>query len=497
MKSIKYILLSCALMLTVSNCTDNFGDINTDPTVSADQNPALQFTRTQLRISHNRYEHWRAQYIYSSCIIQHNASAFSYWSGDKYNEIGSYSSAQWDHDYPNTVKNIVDLVDRTAEDPARANFQAAARILKVFIFHRLTDLYGDVPYSQAGRGFIDNTYFPEYDSQQSIYADLFKELDAGIAGFSDSALPLSGDIWLGNDPARWTKFANSLRLRLASRLVKVDPATAESETRKAISGGVFESTEESAFVMHTDMETNGNSDVMNADDNFRMSNTFVDYLKAQNDPRLPIWGMTYDDAGVAQTDVSTWEGLPNGTDGNSEEFGRYGDFVRHNRSTIKTPSAPMLHLMYSEVQFRLAEAAVRGWGAPMSAADHFAEGLRAAVNQVLLYPNAAIDGAAIDDFVASNPLKEGSTDESLEHINSEIWASTYQNAIEAFSNWRASGYPQLTPVDHEIGTTGGTIPRRLYYPSSEAGLNPNYQTAVDRQFGGSDNLSGRVWWDVQ
>ncbi len=497
MKSIKYLLLASILLLGVTNCTDNFAELNIDPTVSDDQNPALQLTRTQLRMSHNRYEHWRAQYIYGSCIIQHNASSFSYWSGDKYNEIASYSSAQWDHDYPNTVKNVVDLVNRTSEDPLRANFNAAARITKVFVFHRLTDLYGDIPYSQAGKGFIDDIYFSEYDTQESIYADFFTELDAAIAKFDDGAIELTGDFWLDNDTERWKKFANSLRLRLAMRLVKVNPALAEAEVRKAISGGVFESTAESTIAMHSDTETNGNSDVMNADDNFRMSNTMVDYLKAQNDPRLPVWGMTYDTANVEVLDVTTWQGLRNGTDGDSEEFNRLADFVRHNRNTIKTPSSPMFHLMYSEVQLRLAEAAVRGWGAPLSAAEHFSAGLRAAVEQVAMYPNASIDPADMEAFVAANPLREGSTEESLEHINNEIWASMYQNAVEAFANWRSSGYPILTPVDHEIGTTGGTIPRRYYYPSSEAGLNPNYQTAVDRQFGGDDNLMGRVWWDVQ
>ena len=496
MKQLKYIILASLFLFTATNCTEDFGEINVDPTVSNDLDPALQLTRTLLRVSHNRYEHWRAQFIYSSTIIQHNACNCSYWAGDKYNEIGSYSSAQWDHDYPNTIKNIVDLVNRTAEDPNRINFNAAGRIAKVFIFHRLTDLYGDIPYFQAGKGFIEDTYFPEYDTQEAIYNDFFSELDAAISAFVESAVPLNGDVWLGNDIERWKRFANSLRLRLAMRLVKVDPALAEAEVRKAISGGVFTSTAESAMIEHTTIETNGNSDVMNADDAFRMSNTLVDYLKAQNDPRLPVWGMTYDDDGNPQPDVSTWEGLPNGTDGNSPESDRYSEFVRHNRSTIKDPTSPMLHLMYSEVQFRLAEAALRGWGAPESAATHFSEGLRAAMEQVNLYPGANIDVATIDELVAANPLKEGSMEESLEHIHTELWASLYLNAIEAFANWRVTGYPVLTPVDHEIGTTGGTIPRRLYYPSSEAGLNPNYQIAVDRQFGGQDNLTGRVWWDV-
>ncbi len=495
---LKYLLLFGLLAFGFHSCTDDFEELNTNPTQAVTIDPALQLTRVELTTSNNRYEHWRAQYIYSSTIIQHNACSFSYWSGDKYNMIDSYASAQWDSDYPRGIKNVVDLVNRTSEDPFLVNFNAAARITKVFLFHRLTDLYGDLPYFNAGQGFINGVLFPEYDRQEDVYNDFFKELDEASKSFNPDARPLEGDFWLGNDIDKWKKFANSLRLRLAFRLQKVDPARAQQEVQAAIAGGVMESIDDSVIAEHTDLETNGNSDVMVADDNYRMSDVMVDLLKATGDPRLPIWGMTYDDDGNPQPDVSTWEGLPNGTDGNSPEFERLADFVRHNRSTIRTPSAQMFHLMHSEVEFRLAEAAVRGWGAPLSAAEHFERGLRSAAEQVALYPNASIDPADIDAFVAANPLDESSTEAALEHINTQLWVSFYQNAIEAFANWRASGYPELTPVNHPIGTTGGTIPRRLYYPTSENGLNPNYNDAVARQFpDGNDDLTGRVWWDVE
>ena len=491
---IKLLLCMFTLMVFLPGCDDGFDELNVNPTQAPDLEPAYQLTRVQISSTNNRYEYWRAQFIYSSTIIQHNASSYSYWSGDKYNEIDSYSSAMWDSSYPRDIKNIVDLVNRTSEDPNDANFNAAARIVKAYLFGRLTDLYGDLPYSEAGKGFIDGIYFPVYDTQESVYNDFFSELDAAIAGFSDSAAPLTGDIWLGNDISKWKKWANSLRLRYGMRLTKVNPGLAETQVKKAIAGGVIESVDEMPVVFHSETDRNGNTAVMQADDNYRLSKTFVDYLKATGDPRLPIWGMTYDGDGVAQTDVSTWEGLPNGTDGESPEFDEYAKFVRHNRSTIKAVTAPYFHQGVAEVRLLLAEAAVRGWDGG-SAAEYFAQGLAGGVAQVQLYDNSAIDQAVADDFVINNPLNESSTDASLEHIATQIWVSTYMDAMEAFASWRRTGYPVLTPVDHEIGRTGGTIPRRLYYPPGEDGRNPNFRDAIDRQFGGKNDLTGRVWWD--
>jgi hypothetical protein len=281
------------------------------------------------------------------------------------------------------------------------------------------------------------------------------------------------------------------------RLTKVDPAKAEQEVRAAIGGGVMQSNEDMAKMFHDNNNQNGNSQVMLADDNFRISEAFAEWLKERNDPRITIWFQMSDDAGnITTTDIQEFRGLPNGTDAENLEEGEYATFARHNRSTIKDVTNPYFHQSYAEVEFLLAEAALRGWGAPLSVAEHYERGVRAAMDHLNFYTNVTVTPDVIDGYVAANPFQTGTFEEQMQQIHEQLWAALYLDGMEAFANWRRTGYPELTPVDHPIGTTNGTIPRRLYYPPSELANNgENFQAALQRQFGGENELTGRVWWD--
>ena len=159
-------VLTLCLMLFVTSCDSGFEELNVNPTQAPEVNPNFKLTNIQVNISGQRYENWRTNLIYSSVMIQHFATLPGYWAGDKYTYIGSYSAAMWDRYYPNIAKNIEDLLVQTAEDPDGANMNAITRIVRVFMYHRLTDLYGDIPYSEAGKGFLEGITQPAYDAQQ-------------------------------------------------------------------------------------------------------------------------------------------------------------------------------------------------------------------------------------------------------------------------------------------------------------------------------------------
>jgi len=496
MKKSIYILL---FALVFSACDNGFEDLNVDPTKPSQVSVANKLTAAQLFTSGERYENWRAGLIYSSTMMQHFATTAGYWDGDKYTWNRGYASSMIDRIYGNAVKNIEDMLVQLDEEGAPEEMKAIVRIQRVIVFHRLTDLYGDVPYSEAGKAVISGILKPKYDAQSDIYADMLKELEESAAALGSGTSQFgAADLIYQGDQAKWKKLANSLMLRLGLRLIKVDPAGAQAWATKAISGGVMESNDDICYVQHTvgpaGINQNGNGEVFLADGNPRMSKTFIDFLQAGNDPRLPILAAR---RGDGSTDPADLQGFPNGLDSQMllDMTGEDNTdaYAEPNRSIITGVDAPMIFQTYAEVEYMLAEAAER-WGlAGGDPEPHYNAGVRAAMKMLELYgPAGAIADADIDAYLLTNPFDAGN---ALEQINTQYWAATFLNEYEAFANWRRTGYPALVPVVYPGNVTNGTIPRRLTYSESEQSNNPeNYAAAVSAQ--GPDELTTRVWWDV-
>lgn len=496
--------LAVCLML-FSSCDSGFEELNVNPTQANQVDPNFKLTNIQVNISGSRYENWRTNLIYSSVMIQHFATLPGYWAGDKYGYIGSYSAAMWDRYYPGIAKNVEDLLVQTAEDPDDANLHHITQIVRVIMYHRLTDLYGDVPYSEAGRGFIEGVTKPAYDAQSAIYNDMLTKLEAAGTTLNPSGRSFGGgDLMYQGNVEQWRKLAYSLMLRLGMRLVKVDPGAAQSWVQKAIAGGTLESNADIAYVPHNDPSgwRNGNGQVFAADGNPRLSKTFVDWMVERGDPRLEVYG-TIPVAGAPPV------GMPNGkvAGGSDANHGIENDaswiscdsgaspcgmdvYMVPN-DIIKGQDDPMFFMTYAEVELLKAEAAVRGWHSG-NAATHYANGVRAAMEYLAMYgAGAEVSGDAIDAYLAANSYDAAN---AMEQINEQIWAATLLNEYEGFANWRRTGFPNLTPVNYPGNVTGGTIPRRLRYREAEQVANPeNYSTAVGRQ--GPDELTTRVWWD--
>src|ERR1700676_2209551 len=179
----KILPVAAVLLLVGSSCTKDFQSINTNPNAIAQSaiNYSSLLTDAQLITSGNSdgnaYEDWRGNLIYASCMIQHLSSTTGYWNGDKYLDNASYLSSYWDQDFgpqPNggnpltntnssPVQNIVEVVTHTKTDTSKVNLYNMARIFKAFLFQRLTDMYGVLPYSKAGLGYIWGITAPKYD----------------------------------------------------------------------------------------------------------------------------------------------------------------------------------------------------------------------------------------------------------------------------------------------------------------------------------------------
>ncbi|MEQ8532974.1 MAG: SusD/RagB family nutrient-binding outer membrane lipoprotein [Imperialibacter sp.] len=530
----KIIIASVAIFAFTASCdTDELHELNINPQALNQVNMNYLFTAAQLgsaaggSAGDNRYIDWRTNIGLCAHAIQQLANVSGGIApGDKYTDNVESYNAPWEFIYGDQLKNLAEVLRQTGPDGfeagQRKNMREAARILRAFNFHRLTDYYGNIPYSDALSG-IQGTFLPTYDDQQSIYLDLLKELDEATAALSASN-PDEGfaaaDLYYNGDVTKWKKWGYSLMLRLAMRISNVDATTAATYVGKAVSGGVFTSNDDNTWVP-MDLgpsewtNQNGISRAFASGDGGQpsiLSKTFIDMLKGANaastaddDPRLLI----FTDGVGGDQDPLVQEGMPNGQDGGtiSAYIGeKFGDPTLSPSSVFSSINVallddndPYMLMNYAEVEFLLAEAAERGIGGVTGAAGHYNAGVRAAMQMYTPFAQGdpdveealTVTDAQVDAYLAARPYTAGAA--GLEMIGNQMWVSKFFNWWEAWSDWRRTGFPVLIPVDYQGNVTGGTIPVKLRLPTHEVAVN------VDNINAGAtlpDQPTTRVWWDV-
>ncbi|MHA4806602.1 SusD/RagB family nutrient-binding outer membrane lipoprotein [Flavitalea flava] len=503
------------MVITFVSCKKDLLETNSNPTATTGKsyNPNFLLTTTQLMYTGSSdfgAENWQVEWAELGGFIQHVASVnTSFYSGDKYlNAVGNFG-VYFSHAYIYQVQPAIELYQLTLDKPAYRNLHQMARIMKAMIFERITDLYGDVPYSQAGQGYYGGVFAPVFDKQQDIYTDLLKEVSQATDSLDANADYPTGDVFyssFGTDQiSMWKRFGNTLLLRMAMRLTKIDPATAQTYVTK-VQGQTMQSNDDNAIVQHSPGQVTQNRDtwtiLLQDSADLKFSNTYIDYLKDNDDPRLPVMAEIF---ATGSTDPADQQGLPPGyiLGGTNTllditqrpdypaVLGMQG-YSRFN-DNILDYSAPNLVLTYAESEFLLADAAKR-WGIGGSAETHYKNGVLAAITQLSAFGDASTisDGDA-GTYYDAHPYDDA---DGLNQINTQFWLSTVLNEYEAWINWRRTGYPVLTPTNYPGNVTGGTIPRRLPYPPAEKVTNgDNYNAAVARLQGG-DLLTSRMWWDV-
>lgn len=505
--SIKYMsVIMCITVILFFGCTKDFSEINTDPYKLPDLPNSTLFTQSILQTSGGEYEASRSNLIYAMQFVQQFASV-TYLTGDRYQFNESYNSALWDSYYQGAVKSLVNLIEKTDGKEDEVNYNSAARVLKAFVFLRLTDMYGDIPYFDAGRGFWNNIYSPKYDEQKAIITDIIKELDDAATSFNPDKL-FQGDITSYNgNISLWKKAAYSLMLRAAMRMSKRDPEFSARYVNVAFSGGVISNTAESFRVNHlTGVYDNPNSHILGYypgarnelhHNYYKLSETFINILKAENDPRLQIFsvvrtGGSATDPGLENDNPDIQKGLPNGSDVNqvSSQLFTYSQL----RSGFVDADDPNLLVTFSQTQFLLAEARERGWINSGSSENYYREGIRAAIEQLNLYniPSVVSD-IQLNEFIGDISFSN-TTEGRIKQINTQYYIASLLDGYESHANWRRSGSPDLLPIDFQGNYTNGVIPRRFQYPASEGSMNnQNLEIAINTQ--GANNWVTRVWWD--
>ena len=420
----------------------------------------------------------------------------------------SWRRAMFSFSYTKGVSAYVQLVQAAAE---QENVLALANIVKVAIMHRVTDYYGPIPYSKMGAETNVT-----YDSQEEIYVKFFEELGSAINVLNSyknanpgSTILAEYDIVYGGDVTKWIKFANSLRLRLAMRVVYANETLAKAEAEKSIADmtGVMVEKADVAKInksytiySHPVTTINGFND-----GDTQMGASMDAYLNGYADPRLPKY---FKEAGKGG-----YHGVRNGI--HTSNWNPYRN-ATGNVSAPNTDNSELVWMTASEVAFLRAEGALRGWnmggdaksfyeaGITLSFEETGAAGAAAYIANSTATPASFVDAtnnggnAAAPSNVTIAWDAEAGFEASLEKIITQKWIAIYPNGCEAWAEYRRTGYPALLPVlnnDSEGAVNTALQIRRVPYPHDEYSTNAAGVASGVAKLGGSDNAGTKLWWD--
>ncbi len=503
-QTIKYSFL-LALVIIGTSCEKGFDGLNTNKVNPLGIDPLYQLNNAVVSAafpgnSSLAYDIGAVQQIISPNNGVLNGANFN--SDNRGN-----TQVMWQNYYRNVIRNTNDVLKNTEGVADRANLHQMGRIFQAFAFMVLTDEYGDIPYTEGGKGYTDQTFFPVYDAQQQIYTDIIKELGEAATALNASGKIETGDVLYGGNIAQWKKFAYSLMLRAGMRLSKVDATKAQATVQAAFQGGVILVNADNAFIRHDANYQNQIGLTLNSTEsaNFYLTKPFVDSLKNRNDPRLKAIAIRYvgatsgggQTAAVSTTNPSEQYGLPLGFDNNAANIyaasvGRasFYDFSQADRNRIAKIASPCFLVTAAQTQLLLAEAVQRSWITTGTVQGYYDAAVTLHMQQMASYdPGCAIVAGDITTYLTNNPFEPA---RALEQIGTQYWIASFLNGPEAFANYRRTGFPALAPNPYP-GKEVAFI-RRLTYPNSEQSVNAtNFNAAITRQ--GPDKLDTRVWWD--
>ena len=518
------ITLAAAVALSTFSCNrDKFLDVNTSPNSPAVVTMPLLFTST---VVYSGFVATNDLGRAAALFVQHQAGLFNQVADyDRYNIRGSFDN-QWNGElYGGTLINAQTLIDLAATKNSPA-YGGIAKLLKAYSFSIATDMYGDVPYSQALLGSA-NTH-PRYDKQEDIYKgnsgkgsqsliDLVKE---GLADLDKPSTLKPGAVddpvygKKANNIAQWRKMGNMLLLKFANTISKKEPALATSLINQA-AAGAFVSNDDDFEVPFGSATGNQNPlysfNFVNRSGDQTLSQRLLDSMRVKNDPRLPLYFTPTPTPAGAVNPTGTVTTLPgplvsvNGVPTPTPTFltftgyqnggtasgltrpdlvnqSRYNVYIRGNSG-----EAPARLLTNVQRLFILAEAALTLPGITVtgSAQSLYQDAIRASMTK------AGVANTDVSAYFIANPkiaILSGTTEQQRNQIITQKWISWVGNGLEPYNDYRRTGYPRLAPVLNPAGDDG-ILPQRFALPLSELTANAGAE--------GQDvniRTSVPVWW---
>lgn len=496
--------VAAGLALGASSCR-KFMNVNTNPNISQTATLATLLPAAQL---------WVGSSL--GVDLEVNGSIWSqYWTqapvGSQYNALEAYGPTSPGQDFfavpwkglymgAENFYQLAKLADSSHNKP----YKAISLIMQAYTFQLLTDGWGDIPFTQALKGAYADGHIisPKYDSQLVVYRGIITYVDSAKkllqSNYDTSLRPHTDDLIYGGDMDKWTRFANTLKLRALVRMSGANPSGVQVMIDSFYATGpTFLGYGDDAQIKGYGANTANNNPLYAEEvalgnlQNLAASATCIDSMNNNGDYRLDLFYEPYSNryvgvpqgASVATAVTAGSYSIPSTSVG--------GDASLQSASA----NAPVNFMTASESYFLQAEIVARGWQASSSAMSDdslFLRGIRA---NFLLY-NASLESVGDTDaygayitgggYWTTYPTT-GSFAQKQRFIITQKWFAMCGNqGFEAWTEWRRTGYPDffVTPI-----SASGDKPRRFLYPTSESSANSN--------FPGLKSLATKVWWDVR
>lgn len=467
------------LVMVFAGCTNEFDEINTNP--NAPEKVDSQFLLTNVLTVISNDNTYQQGFRLANYLAQFAASV-EFERIDRY-EMGSNST------YWNTIFRLLSDIRSMQElESSNEAYVAVGQIMRCYLFSQLTDMWGDVPYSEA-IGALDGNFSPAYDCQEFIYSDPQTGIIATLANaaqtLSATNFTISGDVMFNNNLEKWVRFANSLRFRYLLRISNRLTDFSEMEAL-ATSGDLMQSNEDNAVIPFLSSAPNQFPmffSSLGLYQEHRMTITVDSVLTALDDPRVNVLYKPTQASVLAGT--PEFKGLLNGQ--NRETISAKGielnDISLFGSIFRDVPDGVDAQIMqYAELQFALAEAASRNYISG-DAETYYQEAITASF--------AYFDTELPADYFTRPNVDLNGTDD-LTKIMTQKWLSLISNGHEAWFNIRRTGIPALTPGPDNLNND--QYPVRYLYPESEQATNKeNYQEAATRM--GGDDINSKGWWE--
>lgn len=480
----KYIsILAVAIALFASCKPSDFDDVNTSPYALSKVSTRSLLTNSLQSLPGTAFG-LTTPTLYAQYLSEGPYPGASLYTETAFDFNGMYTGPLFnlkaiiDFNSGKTVAGV-SLSSEPGADGAAANQIAVARILKAYYFWKTTDRWGDIPYSDALKGIEGIS--PKYDTQESIYTDLFKELTEAAAQIQTGQKGVGGDILFNGDMNKWKMFANTTRMMMALRLKKNSAAKGKTEFAAAIAAGVIGSSSDDIRYNYISGDPNNYNPIYNnysvsLRNDFAISKTMTDYMVPKADPRTKVYGEPLPNGNVVGLTYGTNAAvnIPNA-------YSKVGDF-------FKTAGAPALIYSRAQVLFAMAEMTLPSvaWlpGGDAQAAIYYADAIKASFETYGVYNAATYATYVAQAGIAYDPAN------ALQQIMTQKWVHLYLNGYEAWTDWRRTGFPVLAPAPN--AAQSGGIPLRQRYPTTENTVNKvNYQAAV-ALLGGDTNFT-KMW----